>query len=187
MLSLSLPLRPLCIVGRPWRKKKRARGARRRRPPRSSYFFHHCYFYRNTLQSFCGGQRCWAQKYLCVSLNLLGTLSNDYGSGGSRKWFFPPGVKHASRELKIPRLRERGKRRLKSHLILISESLSQSYQLIYFSNLGEFFWSWSRAVTPGGKEMYKKGMWCKLGKIFQCFLVFYQPSVMDTTYWSASS
>ena len=62
MLRLSLPLRPLCVVGRLWRKKKRACGPRRRCPRRSSYFFDHCYFYRDTQRSFCGGERCWAQK-----------------------------------------------------------------------------------------------------------------------------
>ena len=63
-IHLSPPQRPLCLVGRLGRKKKRARGARweggrenrgfspfpsSHRPPRAFHFsFDYCYFYRDT-------------------------------------------------------------------------------------------------------------------------------------------
>ena len=61
-MSLSPPQRPLCVVGRLGRKKKRARGSRwaflsSHRPPRAFYFFDYCYFVGIPSGSLCGGER----------------------------------------------------------------------------------------------------------------------------------
>ena len=51
------------------------------------------------------------------------------------------------------------KRRLKSEVEFFSRSLLRLFQLL-LKCMRTVSWSWSRAVTPYGKELYKKQVWC---------------------------